>query len=786
MSVAASDAKTLRIGEWELLPQRNLLRRAGQITRLEPKHTDLLLFLANHRGEVFNADQLIEQVWHGQVVTDQSVYQTIAKLRKAFGDNAADPRYIETVSKRGYRLIADVSALTDTALPKVPATKTGDLRSENRFFPRRWVAFGLLAVTLLVVAWALLTGAPPTEPPSVLAERDTVVAVLPFTVLSDDPDDELMAAGFAIELAHVLGRSGRIRVIGPVSSSMASRLGQDTNAIGQHVDASVVVSGTLRRSVDGIRVSSALTELPSGYQLWSEVFDRDDRQIVTAQEDVATAIAAALEKLLEGGTEVFAASTDVAQTADSATYDNYLLGRYYRHLRTEHDLKRARQYFQQALAADPDYAPALRELAATELLLFFYGSETLAEANARAATNLKRAMELDPGAPEGLALIGLSHYLQGNYGLAEDFLQRAVTAHPNLHEAWMWLGLTLQQQGRLHESLPALEYASQLEPLLVTAVADYAEALVWSGRDKAARILLENLAGKANASMGNRDQLFRTLSLVLRNSGELGRAFVWSERALEAEPNSQLSLANKVVLLTLFGRDDEAGQLASQLYEDAQPGRGTMQFLGRANIIAPGVLDHALLSAHLSDLQIQPDTPEIEWRLSNFDMGMAAYHQDNFERAAELLSKAMRGSDFPVTRADDDVYACASLADALGRIGKLDAAAAQLSECVADLSAASQHGWNSLSMIISEARLAVLENDIVRARDQLPVLFERGLRNAPILVNDPIIARLSATDEYQSLLSNIRNAVETARQSIDQSTSLSLGRLDEDNYEVLE
>ncbi|MEL7043402.1 MAG: hypothetical protein AAGL66_00060, partial [Pseudomonadota bacterium] len=205
---------------------------------------------------------------------------------------------------------------------------------------------------------------------------------------------------------------------------------------------------------------------------------------------------------------------------------------------------------------------------------------------------------------------------------------------------------------------------------------------------------------------------------------------MWSERSLEAAPDSKLSLANKVVLLTLFGRDDEARRLASRLYDDVQPGRGTMQFLGRANVIAPGILDHALLSAHLAQLQRQPDTLEIEWRLSNLDVGMSAYHRDDLSRAATLLDKAMRGRTFPVIRADDDLYACASLVDALQRSGDPEAAATQLSECLADLSAAEAQGWNSLSMMVSDIRLAVLQNDDASARARLPALFSRGLRSA--------------------------------------------------------
>lgn len=756
----------MQIGDWELLPQRNVLRCDGKTSRLEPRHADLLQFFAAHRGEVVSAEQIIDEVWAGQVVTDQSVYQAVAKLRKAFGDTATNPRYIETVSKRGYRLIADVAIGADPATTSRAMSPIDNAERSTRGFrplPRRWLAIGILMGAALVLAWTVLRGPPPVAP----EQTTTVIAVLPFSVLSSNPDDKLLAAGFAIELAHILGRSAHVRVIGPVSSSWTNSVDQGVDTVGQHIDATIVVSGTLRRSDAGIRVSSALTEVSTGFQLWSEVFDRDDDQIIAVQQDVAAAISDAMDGFLLSPTASAVAPGSIGKTADASTYDSYLLGRYYRHLRTEPDLKRARQYFQTALASDAEYAPALRELAATELMLSFYGNQPLALARAEAERHLTRAMTLEPEAPEGFALLGLSYYLQGKYGLAEELLLRAVTNHPNLHEAWMWLGLTRQEQGRLRDSLAALEYASRLEPLLVTAVVDYAEALLWSGRNDAARGLLENLAAKANASMNNRDQLFRTLSLIERHSGQLAKAFAWSERALEAAPDSGLSLANKVVMLTVLGRGEEARRLANRVYGVSQPGRGTMRFLGRANVSAPGVIDQTMLIAHLTDLQRRPDTPEIEWRLSNFDVGMAAYHEGDLERAVKLLDNSMRGRDFPIARADDDVYACTSLADALARSGKRRAAADQLSQCLADLRLAEGQGWDSLSMMISKVRLAVLTNETDTARRQLSALFERGLRNQPIIANDPVISRLRGSDEYEALKSNMQEAVDTALRSID-------------------
>ncbi len=658
MVLSNNSAAPVRIGEWILLPHLNLLRRADDDeVHLEPRHADLLRYLATHRGQVLSAEDIIDQVWERQIVTDQSVYQAIAKLRKALGDSAADSRYIETVTKRGYRLIAEVSWVDSGTDPSMGRPRPD--AAANRLRLRRWLGVGVFATALAVIAWALLQPQQGAAP-----DGQGTVAVLPFTMLSDDPEDRFIAKGFSIELAHALGRSGQIRVIGPTSSQLATRLGSDLPDIARHVGAEFVVSGSIQRAKNGIRVIGALTEVPSGYQVWSEVFDRSNRDILATQREVANAIAAALLHKVEGGAEPGPAHL---QPFDAPTYDSYLLARYYRNRRTQFDLERAEQYFNQVLDLDTDFFPAVREMAATQLLLSFYGDLPLSQAVENAESHLTHAVELSPEDPELLAMIGLSHYMQGAYGLAEDFLLRAVAIHSNLAEAWMWLGLVRQQQGRLRDALPAFEHASQLEPLLVTSVVNYANALNWSGQGQAALEILTNLAARANAQFDNRDQLFRVMSGILLDAGQLEQAYMWAKRALDISPDSALSEANEVLILAFLGQIDAASEIAKHLYSHSTPGRGANAYLLRANVESPGVLDTGTLSAHLDELQRQPDTPEIEWRLANVDVGMAAYFNDELEQAIAQLGKALQGRNYPVTRADGDVFICASLVDALQR-----------------------------------------------------------------------------------------------------------------------
>ena len=584
-------------------------------------------------------------------------------------------------------------------------------------------------------------------------------------MLTQDRDNRFIADGFAVELAHALGRSQSARVIGPISSQLAQRLGQDAPEIGEHVNADVVVTGSIRRSEQGLRIVGAMTDVNSGYQIWSEVFDRTDNDILATQHEVASAIAAALHHTVEGGAEPPLAAEP---SVDTRVYDAYLLGRYYRTLRTQADLERSVWYFERALTLDPAYLPARRGLAAALMMLSFYGDLPLADALGLAEEHLDHAFETAPEAPEVLALIGLSHYLQGNYGLAEDFLLRAVAIHPNQAEAWMWLGLTHQQQGRLHEALPALEHASQLEPLLVTSLINYANALSWSGEPERALRLLRQLASKTNESFENRDQLFRILSSISRETGDLAAAAQWADRAIAAAPASSLSLANRAVVSALLGDTKSAVDDATRARGSAAPGRATMDYLARVGIAAPGILDSVLPGGNPSQLQQRPDTPEIEWRLANLYAGMHAYFDGDLTEAIDALGKSMEGRNYPVRRADEDLFVCGSLVDALARSGSADRAAAELVECSSDLADARQQGWNSLSLAIGSVRIAVLAGDSTQASAQLETLFDTGLRNRALLRDDPVLSRLSATASYQTLFTQIGTAVAEARAQLRQ------------------
>lgn len=771
-----NSAKAVQIGDWLLFPELNLLRQADREAsreepreklrevRLEPRHADLLLFLSTRRGDVVSTDELVEHVWQRQVVSDQSVYQAIAKLRKAFGDRASQPRYIETVAKRGYRLITEVSeAPPDAAEDRTAGreasgpTPTQPLPSPPAPAIQRHRMLAVVAIAALVAVALWLSGKPARW-----GQPDYhTVAVLPFDALSESAVSRVMAEGFSIELANAMGRSRQMRVIGPISAKLASTLGDSPPEIGRQLKADIVVSGSIRRNDDELTVSSVVTQVATGHRLWSDVFDRNADQILSVQREVANAVAGALQHTLEGGEPSPRANM---QSLDILVYDEYLLGRYYRVRRTREDLERALLYFDNALQLNPVYAPALRETAATHLLLSFYGDKPLAEALDDAEPFLERALELTPEDAELQAVIGLSHYYNGAPGIAEEFLLRAVDEHPNLAEAWMWLGLARQQKSNLVDALAAMEWAQTLEPLMVTSAVNRADALAWLGRDTEAIALLTNLAATATATetFGNRAQLFRALSAAYLREGHLVDAYGWAERALSVAPESALSQANMALTLAALGQFEQASETARAVYTRLAPGRGVMEYLELANIISPGIIPRDVVEWRLEGLQRLADAPEIEWRIANLDLGMAAYFEKDLAVATTTLRKALDGRTYPIDRTDSDLFYCTTLADALQRSGTREEAANQLLSCKEAMQDAKELGWNSVSLAVSEVRLAALLGDRQAAQQLLEGLYERGFRDLPLLLQDPILRSLEESSAYQALREEVSSSIDTA------------------------
>jgi TolB-like protein/DNA-binding winged helix-turn-helix (wHTH) protein len=298
----------LRVGAWCVNPTSGQISREGETVRVEARTMRLLLCLAEHAGDVVSMDALLEQVWPGVIVTQDSVYQAMASLRRQLGDDAKEPAYIATVPRLGYRMVATVSPWGDEPLaPMVPApavtgaTSNGVITGKSTFgLGRRagvLVAAGGALCVALIVAFPLLDKIEnKIHASATAATPPRSVAVLPFLDLtSQKMDEEYFADGMTEELIDKLSKIPGLHVPAPASSFYYKGRHIAVADIAKSLGVVYVLSGSVRESDARLRVAVRLVRADDGYVVWSETYDRQSDNKLMVQEQIATEVTKALK-----------------------------------------------------------------------------------------------------------------------------------------------------------------------------------------------------------------------------------------------------------------------------------------------------------------------------------------------------------------------------------------------------------------------------------------------------------------------------------------------------------
>lgn len=276
----------LRIGDWRLDPQLGQLSRGDRFERLEARTLRLLMFLANRAGETVSVDELLDNVWSGVVVTQDSVYQAVTALRRLLGDDAKQPTYIATVPRLGYRLIATVSPWPQEPLAIPPSTDAS--RTTFRAWPKVAAAAGFSLVIVGLFAW--LAAAP--SPKS--------IAVMPFLDLTtQEMKEEYFADGLTEALIDRLSRLSDFEVPAPTAAYYYKDKTIPVDQIGRDLDVRYLLDGSLRESAGTMHVSARLLRASDGFVVWSATFDAPKSDRVKAQDEIASEVARAVAPLVE-------------------------------------------------------------------------------------------------------------------------------------------------------------------------------------------------------------------------------------------------------------------------------------------------------------------------------------------------------------------------------------------------------------------------------------------------------------------------------------------------------
>lgn len=447
----------LKIGEWEVDAPRNELRRGAETVRLEHKVIELLVHLARTPGEVVSREALLDALWPGVVVGDDALTQAMIKVRRALGDDAHQPSYIETISKRGYRLVAPVVAARPTA------------RGPEAYPRRRSATVMAIAVAsaIIAVGAALLTTRWPMQEETTAPGKRPVhptIAVLPFANLSGDRSRDYFSDGITDDIIGTLGRFTELRLISRASVEAFRNRSADAAAIRKELGARYVVKGSVREADGRLRVTVELSDAGSGMVLWADKYDGEGPDVFEIQERIVRNIAGVL------ATRVSRHELDQATAKPPAELEAYHAVLKARALvaRGERGPNReAREMLQRALEKSPDYAEAhaLMATAHAQRAVFGWMEDTshgyqLAEQSARRAIALG-----DPGSrARAHGSLGTILVTRGHYDLALVEANKALELNPSDAHALDIAGMTLLWLGRFEEAAAAMETAGRFNP----------------------------------------------------------------------------------------------------------------------------------------------------------------------------------------------------------------------------------------------------------------------------------------------------------------------------------
>lgn len=560
-----------RLDDLTLDLQRRSVHRGDAEIALPRRSFELLAALVRAAPAPVSTDDLIDAVWEGSVVESATVAKRVELVRQALGDDSKAPRYIALERGYGYRLIPAPRPESPQDGPGPPAPAPTH---------RGWVALAALAAVLAAaIALVQMRGdnAPPTPPDS--------IAVLPFQSLSTDENDALLAGGLTEELRHELSRGGDLRVAGRTSSDYFRDDRSDLRAVGEALGVASLVDGSVRRSGDTVRITAQLVNAADGFQIWSQTYDREVRDVLEIQRDIARSVAAQLR-----GTPVSAPSgPNNTPRPDPEAYAMYLQAASISGYRGRTaDLARAQSLIEQVLERDPDFAPAWVRLGAIHGRRILGRDPSYAlspeEGLAIALDATERALALDPESGEAYAnLAGAAWVLEGDAAKAAPFVERAIELEPWNLDLLSFAADFARAIGRGDTALQLEERIVARDALCVACRVRLARSYLYEGRfadaEREYRTLRVADDGKGFLwSIG--------VSLLLQ--GKAAEALATFDRLGEENYLAYLLPQGRAMALHDLGRTDEAEAALTALIDAAGEQRPldvaeTLAYMGRVD-----------------------------------------------------------------------------------------------------------------------------------------------------------------------------------------------------------
>ena len=483
-------AKRYRFGGIVVDAVAHTISRNGQPVAVESKAFSVLLALLRRAGQLVTRDELLDAVWGHRHVTPGVLTRAIAQLRTAL-DDRAEPHYIQTQHAVGYRFIgvlepeeavpaaappnadelaqqasvppahataADedmpvpVRASEEASWPS-PAYAGSERRGSHRFWRWQWAAFAVLMLALLAWAWL-------QHRPAQVRVSEPSIAVLPFTNLSENRDNDYFAEGLAAEMHDALAGVQGLKVAAQVSPATVLKQGGDVKALGALLGVATVLDASVRREGQRVRINARLSDCATGYTLWTRSYDRQLSEVFDTQVEIAEEAVRSLIEVLPKQSEAMARR--LTPTRNAAAFDAYLRGLQQLLAGGEGGEAKAVGFFGSALKADSGFARAQAGICRSEVAAFRHRHDASAFERARDAC--KRAAEMDDGLGEVNVALGDLYQAHGESGKAVEAYTRAENDPLTRPSAYMGLAMVQAEQGDHERALALSRDALALRP----------------------------------------------------------------------------------------------------------------------------------------------------------------------------------------------------------------------------------------------------------------------------------------------------------------------------------
>ena len=457
--------KPFKVGDWTVNPSSGLLLKENAEVKLEPRVMEVLVYLAENKGQVVSRESLEAKIWAGTIVGYDAVSGSIIKLRKALGDDTRNPTYIKTISKRGYQLIAPVSRNVVESPAPSPSFQSSTVDKVSPEAEQKIKRLStILGFTVIVGLFFFLTRGPDqTSETTTLTTTTPSVVVLPFKNLSDDPQQEYLSDGITDDLITDLSRVDSLRVIARQSSYHYKNNPAELEDIARQLNVLYVVEGSVRKLDRQIRINIQLTNTKKGESIWAQRFDTDTSNIFNVQDDITKNVMQAMVGTLSG-TKPKQAQT--GGTENFEAYDAFLVGQQYIKKRTRQGYEQAMSAFQRALQIDPDYARAYGAMAVTLTrgYRYLWTDLSLVEARERALELANKAVELNQSSPQIYWSLGYVQLHRREYDAAENAAKKSVALSPNYADGYALLANIANWRGKPDDAVSYIKKAIALNP----------------------------------------------------------------------------------------------------------------------------------------------------------------------------------------------------------------------------------------------------------------------------------------------------------------------------------